>query len=160
MNYKSNEIIINSMPMMGMTKMMDPSMGMIYYPINMGNDMDMMINPINMIIPTMNPLDSKNITLPDLSIKDWSLRNLIFENNRGRINIAISEQKLVEDAISIYRMKTGNKEKCKFILIGKDLFTGMKICHSGLCNNSYILVLSLSNVIGAIKIDIHDFPTR
>ena len=93
MNYKSNEIIINSMPMMGMTKMMDPSMGMIYHPINMGNDMDMMINPINMIIPTMNPLDSKNITPPDLSIKDGSLRNLIFENNRGRINIAISEQK-------------------------------------------------------------------
>ena len=142
------------MAMMGMINMMDPPIGMMNPSISMKNNKDMPVNPINMIIPTMNPLDSKDITHTNLSIKNGDLWNLIFENNRARINIVISEQKLIKDAIKMYRVKADNKEKCFFIFNNKKLSYEIKICQSGLCNFSHILVLSLSNACGAIQIDI------
>ena len=130
--------------MMGMMNMMNPPMGMM-------NNMDMIMNPINQIIPMMNLPGSKNANPQNLSVKDGNIWNLIFENNQSRVNIAISEQKLIKDAISIYKIKTANKEKCLFIYNNKKLYDKLKICQSGLRNNSHILVVSLSNVCGATK---------
>jgi len=142
MNDKINKVIINPPPMMGMMNMMNPPMVMM-------NNMDMIMNPINQIIPMMNLPGSKNANPQNLSVKDGNIWNLIFENNQSRVNIAISEQKLIKDAISIYRIKTANKEKCLFIYNNKNLYDELKICQSGLFNNSHILVVSLSNVCGA-----------
>ena len=172
MNDKCTEIIINSVPMMGMMNMMKPPMdmmkppmdmmklpmdmmkspmGMMNPPMGLMNNMNMLINPINMIIPMMNPLDSKNTAPPNLSVKDEGLWNLIFENISSRINITISKYKLIKDAISIYIKKVGFEEECLFIHNNRQLYSDIKICESGLRNSSRILVLSLSNVCGAIK---------
>ena len=185
MNKKSNEIIIKTIPMKGVINMKNPPkmdmmnppmkdmmnppmmgmmnhpmMGKMNHPMYMMNNMDMPINPINMIIPTMNPLYSKDTASRNLSIEDKVGWNLIFENNRVRINIVISERKLVKDAIDMYRVKTRNKENCIFIYNNRRLPESLTIAQSGLINNSRILVLSLSNVCGAIQIHIHEFPMK
>jgi len=71
---------------------------------------------------------------------------LIFENKEDKksVTIRISEQKLVKEAISMYYLKSGRKDKCKFIFNNKELFQEMKICHS-LFNLSRILVVSCSD---------------
>ena len=76
--------------------------------------------------------------------------NLRFENqdDKSSINIRISEQKLVKEAISIYLIKSGRTDKCKYIFNMHDLNPEMKICQSGLCNDSKILVISTQNVRG------------
>ena len=76
--------------------------------------------------------------------------NLIFENkNKGNVTITISEQKLVKEAISMYKIKSGVTEDCKFIFNNKELFPEMKICQSGLNNLAKRLVISYKNIIGA-----------
>ena len=86
-----------------------------------------------------------------VSIDDQSGWNLIFENQNDKksLTIRISEQKLVKEAISMYMLKSGRTDKCKFIFNNKELFGEMKICQSGLNNLSRILVISTQNVIGA-----------
>ena len=88
----------------------------------------------------------------NISIEDQSGWNLIFENQNDKksLTIRISEQKLVKEAISMYMIKSGKTDKCKFIFNNKELFPDMKICQSGLNNLSRILVISTQNVIGAI----------
>ena len=166
MNDKCNKVIMNSPPMMGMVNMTNNPMGMVNNmdmnmnpinqiipmmnpPMGMMNNMGMTINPLNMINPMMNLPGSKNTTPQNLFVKDGNIWNLIFENNESRVNIAISEQKLIKDAISIYRKKTGNEQECIFIYNNKKLYDELKICQSELRNNSHILVLSLSNLCGA-----------
>ena len=87
----------------------------------------------------------------NMSIDDQSGWNLIFENQNDKksLTIRISEQKLVKEAISMYMLKSGRTDKCKFIFNNKELFGEMKICQSGLNNLSRILVISTQNVIGA-----------
>ena len=72
---------------------------------------------------------------------------LIFENEEDKkknFAIRISEQKLVKEAISIYMLKSGRTDKCKFIYNNKELFGEMRIDQSGLCNMSKIIVVPLS----------------
>ena len=87
----------------------------------------------------------------NMNIEDAQGWNLIFENQNDKtsVTIRISEQKLVKEAISLYMLKSGRSDKCKFIFNNKELFTEMKICQSGLNNLSRILVISTQNVIGA-----------
>ena len=87
----------------------------------------------------------------NMNIEDAQGWNLIFENQNDKtsVTIRISEQKLVKEAISMYMLKSGRSDKCKFIFNNKELFTEMKICQSGLNNLSRILVISTQNVIGA-----------
>ena len=91
-------------------------------------------------------------TSGNISIDDKSGWNLIFENQNDKksLTITISEQKLVKEAISLYMLKSGRTDKCKFIFNNKELYGEMKICQSGLTNLSRILVISTQNVIGAI----------
>ena len=100
-------------------------------------------------IPSPQPQQQVN---SNISIEDQSGWNLIFENQNDKKTLAIriSEQKLVKEAISMYMLKSGRTDKCKFIFNNKELFGEMKICQSGLNNLSRILVISTQNVIGAI----------
>ena len=136
----------NNMPNMGMNM---PNMGM--NTMNMGNgmgNMNMMNFPnmgaIPMVaLPTMNTM---------MDIEDAQGWNLIFENqnNRKMINIRISEQKLVKEAINAYKLKVNDFDnKFKFIFNNKELFPEMKICQSGLTNGAKILVISTKNLKGA-----------
>ena len=129
------------MPNMGMGGMM-PNMGMA----GMGGMMPGMMPNMGGAMPTT-PISSDVNT----SIDDPTGWNLIFENQNDKksLTIRISEQKLVKEAISMYMLKSGRTDKCKFIFNNKELFGEMKICQSGLNNLSRILVISTQNVIGA-----------
>ena len=87
-----------------------------------------------------------NIPLDDE--KDW---NLIFEDSRTKeiVNIRISEQRLVKEAISLYRLKSGkNDDNLKFIFHNRELYPEMKICQTGLSNFSKIIVIESENIMG------------
>ena len=145
-NMGMNTMNMGNMGNMGMNM---PNMGM--NTMNMGNgmgNMNMMNFPnmgaIPMVaLPTMNTM---------MDIEDAQGWNLIFENqnNRKLINIRISEQKLVKEAINAYKLKVNDFDnKFKFIFNNKELFPEMKICQSGLTNGAKILVISTKNLKGA-----------
>ena len=124
-------------PMMGG---MNPMMGGMNPMMQFGG-----MNP-GMVSPQPQTQADSNVSIDDQS--GW---NLIFENQNDKksLTIRISEQKLVKEAISMYMLKSGRTDKCKFIFNNKELFGEMKICQSGLNNLSRILVISTQNVIGA-----------
>ena len=138
-------------PMMGG---MNPMMGGMNPMMGGMNPMMSGMNPM-MQFGGMNPgmVSPQPQTQADsnVSIDDQSGWNLIFENQNDKksLTIRISEQKLVKEAISMYMLKSGRTDKCKFIFNNKELFGEMKICQSGLNNLSRILVISTQNVIGA-----------
>ena len=135
---------------MGMTGMggMNPMMGGMN-PMMSGMNPMMQFGGMNpgMVSPQPQTQADSNVSIDDQS--GW---NLIFENQNDKksLTIRISEQKLVKEAISMYMIKSGRTDKCKFIFNNKELFAEMKICQSGLNNLSRILVISTENVIGAI----------
>ena len=133
-------------PMMGG---MNPMMGGMNPMMGGMNPMMSGMNPM-MQFGGMNPgmVSPQPQTQADsnVSIDDQSGWNLIFENQNDKksLTIRISEQKLVKEAISMYMLKSGRTDKCKFIFNNKELFQEMKICHS-LFNLSRILVVSCSD---------------
>ena len=160
---------MGNMPNMGMPNMMNNNMGMNDMAGMMGGNMGMPNMMNNMGMPNMMnnmgmPNMMNNMGMPNMmnnvgtpeaqkvSIEDATGWNLIFENqnDRQQIKVTISEQKLVKEAISMYKLKSGVTEDCKFIFNNKELFPEMKICQSGLNNLSRITVISTKNVIGAI----------
>ena len=80
-----------------------------------------------------------------MSIDNKEEWNLIFENedDKQSISIRIDTQKLVQEAVSLYMIKSERMDKCKFIFNNKELFPGIKICQSGLTNFSKIIVKSI-----------------
>ena len=126
--------------MMGMGTGMNPGMGTGMGGMNPG------MMPMGGMMPSVGQNQDSNASIED--IQGW---NLIFENqnDRSTITIRISEQKYIKEAISIYMIKSGRTDKCKFIFNNKELFPEMKICQSGLTNLSKILVISIQNIIGA-----------
>ena len=72
----------------------------------MGINNNMMgMQGMNMLMPTNGIMNNMNFGMPNLNIEDpegWTLR---FENqwDKNTFNINISEQKLVKEAISMYR---------------------------------------------------------
>ena len=148
---------------MGMTGMggMNPMMGGMN---PMMGGMNPMMGGMNPMMGGMNPMMQFGGMNPgmvspqpqtqadsNISIDDQSGWNLIFENQNDKksLTIRISEQKLVKEAISMYMLKSGRTDKCKFIFNNKELFPEMKICQSGLSNMSKILVISIQNLKGA-----------
>ena len=139
-------------PIMGMnlnnpmmkTDEMNPIFGINLMNPQMGMGLNM-INDLN--IPKIN----ENINVEK---EDSTLWNLCFENfNNFRnqtVMIIISSEKLIREAINMYKKKTGITEECLFILNSKQLLPDIKISQSGLCNLSKILVISFRNVCGAI----------
>ena len=86
----------------------------------------------------------------NITIDDENWWDLTFEdcNSKEVTNIRISNEKLVKEAISMYMLKSGRTDKCRFIFNNKNLFPEIKIKHSGLNNKNRILVLSLDNLRG------------
>ena len=139
-------------PMMGNPMMggMNPMMG---NPM-MGGMNPMMGNPMmgmNPMMSGMNPMMQFGGMNPGMVSPQPQTQADSFENQNDKksLTIRISEQKLVKEAISMYMLKSGRTDKCKFIFNNKELFGEMKICQSGLNNLSRILVISTQNVIGA-----------
>ena len=147
---------------MGMTGMggMNPMMGGMN---PMMGGMNPMMGGMNPMMGGMNPMMQFGGMNPgmvspqpqtqadsNVSIDDQSGWNLIFENQNDKksLTIRISEQKLVKEAISMYMLKSGRTDKCKFLFEGKELIPKMKINQSGLSNMSRILVISLNNLRG------------
>ena len=62
----------------------------------------------------------------------------------NNVTINISKQKLVKEAINLYLLKSNQIDKdikeLRFIYNNHNLFPEMKICQSGLCNGSKIIV--------------------
>ena len=140
------------MNMMGMGGMDMNNMNMMNQ-INIMNQMNQMnqmnlMNQMNQLkqMNQMNMMNENSVNIDDN--KGW---NLIFENQNDKqtYNIRISEQKTVQEAINMYKIKSGREGKMKFIFNNKELFAEMKICQSGLSNLSRILVISLQNLKGA-----------
>ena len=138
------------MDQMGMNPMgmgMNP-MGMGMNPMGMGmNPMGMGMNPIGMGMNPMGMNPTKSVTIGDK--EGW---NLIFEDKKGnkRINVTISPDKTVQEAINTYKIKANLEDaQAKFIFNGKSLCTTLTISQSGLTNNGVITVVTTKNVIGA-----------
>ena len=130
---------MNMMGMGGMNNMM--GMGGMNNMMGMGGMNNMMgMGGMN------NMMNQDSVKVDDN--KGW---NLIFENQNDKqtYNIRISENKTVQEAINLYKIKSGRDGKMKFIFNNKELFAEMKICQSGLSNLSRILVISLQNLKGA-----------
>ena len=107
--------------------------------------MAMMNNP-QMMAMMNNPVGGGNISVDDS--QGW---NLIFEKKSGgpTINLTISPQKTVTEAVNAYKLKSMEEGQMKFIYNGKELPYSLKICQSGLNNGSKILVISTKDVEGA-----------
>ena len=122
---------------------------------NMGNMGMMNLNMMNMNMMNMGGMPGmgmgQGMANNNQSIDEAGGWNLVFENQNDRQSypVTISEQKTIKEAISIYRIKSGNTDTCKFIVNSKELYPEMRICESGLQNNSRILVISTRNLKGA-----------
>ena len=115
----------------------------------MNNNM-MGMQGMNMLMPMNGMMNNMNFGMQTINLDDpegWILR---FEDQEDKpsINIKISEQKLVKEAISMYLLKSGRTDICKYIFNQHELQPELKICQSGLCNGSKILVLSIQNLRG------------
>ena len=99
----------------------------------------------NMGMGGMNPAMWMGGMMPGMEfIEDKNEWNLIFENeDKESVTIRINKEKLVKEAISIYLLKSGRTDKCKFIFRNKELFPEMRICQSGLSNSSKINVITV-----------------
>ena len=144
--------------MMGGNQMMDPSMMNMMNPMMMGmggmggmGGMNMM-NP--MMMNGMMPMGEMNNNMNmNMNIGDNQGWNLLFEEKNGErtINVTISPDKTVREAINIYKIKANqdSEAQIKFIFNGKQLAYDLTLSQSGLQNNSKITVVSLQNVKGA-----------
>ena len=139
--YKANNNMMNNMMGNMMGNMMNN-----FQNINMG--MNNMMNIPNMQMPMNAMMNNMNIQ-NNFSIDDLTGWRLLFEdiNDKITIDIRISEQKLIKEAISKYMLKAGRTDKLKFIFDGHELNPETKICVSGLQNLSRILVISTENIL-------------
>ena len=142
---------------MGMNPMMNNMMnqGMMGMGGNMGMN-PMMNNMMNQAMMGMGGMQGVGNAMNmeqfgSINIEDQNGWNLIFEDQEKiKIAIRISEQKLVKEAINIYKIKSmKTQQKCKFIYNNKELCGDLKICQSGLQNTSTITVISTGNLKGA-----------
>ena len=68
--------------------------------------------------------------------------NLVFVLHSKITNFTISKQKTVQEAINLFRLKSGNNDKdLKFIFEGRTLNPELKIIETGLKDGSKIIVV-------------------
>ena len=134
MNNMNNPMMMNYL--MQMQMQMNPQM-MAQFMAMMNNQQMMMMN---------NMAGAGNFSLDDS--QGW---NLIFEKKSGggTINLTISPEKTVQEAVNAYKIKSMEDGQMKFIFNGKELPYSLKICQSGLNNGAKILVISTKDVEGA-----------
>ena len=116
--------------------------------------MQMQMNPQMMVMMMNNPqfMTMMNNVAGggNISIDDNQGWNLVFEKKSGgpTVNLTISPEKTVTEAINAYKLKSMEEGQMKFIFNGKELPYSLKICQSGLNNGSKILVISTKDVEG------------
>ena len=148
MNNNMGNPMMNPMMMNGGMMPMNPVMDPMMNPMMMNGGMNNMMpmgglgNNMNMMNMNMN-----------MNIGDNEGWNLLFEEKNGNrtINITISPDKTVREAINLYKIKANQdaNTEMKFIFNGKQLANDLSLSQSGLQNNSKITVVSLQNVKGA-----------
>ena len=158
MNDMNNQMMMNFLMQMQMNPQMmammnNPQMQMMAM-MNNPQMMAMMNNPQMMAMmnnPQMMSMMNNPVGGGNISIDDSQGWNLIFEKKSGgpTINLTISPEKTVAEAVSAYKIKSMQDGEMKFIFNGKELPYSLKICQSGLCNGSKILVISTKDVEGA-----------
>ena len=67
--------------------------------------------------------------------------NILFKKNNKLINIEINPEKTVQEAIDLYKSKTGQKGDIKLIFNCNYLNKSQKISQSGLYNNCIINII-------------------
>ena len=143
MNMNMNNInMMNNQMMMNYLMQMNMNPQMMAMMMNNPQFMAMMNNPMMM----NNPAAGGNFSIEDN--QGW---NLVFEKKSGgpTINLTISPEKTVTEAVNAYKLKSMEEGQMKFIFNGKELPYSLKICQSGLNNGSKILVISTKDVEGA-----------
>ena len=147
--------------MMNMMMQMMSNMGGNMNTMNMGNmDQANMMNMMNMMQMMNNNNMANNMQMNNNMVNSMPVNNmgasqggwnLFFtkKDSGQKILIQVKSDEYVSEAISRYKIKAVDDKESKFIFNGKQLNTGLKISQSGLQNNSEILVLSTSDVIGA-----------
>ena len=136
LNNMSNQMMMNYL----MQMQMNPQM------------MAMMMNNPQFMAMMNNQMMINNIAGGgNISIDDNQGWNLVFEKKSGgpTVNLTISPEKTVTEAINAYKLKSMEEGQMKFIFNGKELPYSLKICQSGLNNGSKILVISTKDVEGA-----------
>ena len=76
--------------------------------------------------------------------------NLIFEDQTTKRTtvISINPNKKCSEAINMYRIKSGDKEKVKFLFNNKEINPELRIFETKLSSNSRIFVIHLLTLIG------------
>ena len=119
--------------------------------IDMKNGMQMNMNmnmqpnninfmPMNPMMEMMNNNFNQNMGVNNINS---NVKSLIFEEDetKKRTIINISFEKTIEEAINLYRLKSGDKEKKRFIFNNQILNPKLKIIDAGLNEISRILVV-------------------
>ena len=160
MNNNTNNMNMNPQMMNMMMQMMN-NMGGNMNTMNMGNmDQANMMNMMNMMQMMSNNNMANNMQMNNNMGNNMPVNNmgasqggwnLFFtkKDSGQKLLIQVRPDEYVSEAISRYKIKAVDDKESKFIFNGKQLATGLKISQSGLQNNSEILVLSTSDVIGA-----------
>ena len=103
--------------------------------------MNQMMNMMNLMNNNQNMMENNN----DLDDKI----NLGFIKNSERTFVYISRQKLINEAINLYRLKSGDTEKEEeFFFNTKKLNPNKKISEAGLFENSTIEIYTLNDLPG------------
>ena len=132
----------------GNNPQMNPNMMMqnpgMFYPYNQGFMPQQPMNPAmfqNNWQFQPNPVNPAN-PQPQQNNDNAQFWTLIFENkeNGSRLNIQITDDKMVDEAICSYRRKTADMNYLQFKFNGKPLNSNLRLSQSGLHNNAIITV--------------------
>ena len=165
--YKANNNMMNNMNNNMMNNMNNNMMNNMNNNMlsNMNNNMlsNMMNNMKNMNIRMNNMIgfQDMNMKMPmnammnnmnifnQITLDDENGWKLIFEDQSSRkeIEVKISKEKLFQEAIKIYKIKS-MRNYIKFIFNNHEISPEAKISETGLNDKSRILVISLKNVYG------------
>ena len=125
---------------------------MINNMMNINNNMQNMamgMQGMNMFMPMNGMMNNMNFGMQNLNQEDpeeWTLR--FDKPGREKVYVKISKEKLFKEAINLYKSKSNDAQNNSFIFNANKLSPEVKICESGLKNNSYIVVISNDDIIG------------
>ena len=125
---------------------------MINNMMNINNNMQNMamgMQGMNMFMPMNGMMNNMNFGMQNLNQEDpeeWTLR--FDKPGREKVYVKISKEKPFKEAINLYKSKSNDAQNNSFIFNANKLSPEIKICESGLKNNSYIVVISNDDIIG------------
>jgi hypothetical protein len=148
MPMNNQNMFMNPGQFWGNNPQMNPNMMMqnpgMFYPYNQGFMPQQPMNPAmfqNNWQFQPNPVNPAN-PQPQQNNDNAQFWTLIFENkeNGSRLNIQITDDKIVDEALSSYRKKTLDMNYLSFKFNGKPLNSNLRLSQSGLHNGAVITV--------------------